>query len=133
MRTISTRSNGGHGMANRIKEVHRAYPITEHTQNCNEYVNHKQPAGRIPNLGSELIHIQSRYLGREDLRILQLIHRNQGKREDHDTQTTQPLYNASPEKNAMRLVVDVIQHRSTRSGETRHGLKKASSMVVVVP
>ena len=125
MRTISTRGYGSHGMANRIKEIHGTNPITERTQSCNEHINHKQPAGRISNFGPEFIYIQSCNLGRKDLRILQLIHRNQSKRKNHDTQTSQPLYDASPKKNTMRLIIDIIQHRSSRSGKTGHRFKES--------
>ena len=86
---------------------------------------------RAGNLGSQLVHLDARHLGREDAGILHLIRGYEGYGEDHDAQSAHPLQNTAPELESVRERVDVADTRSACRGHSAHGLEEGAGDIHV--
>ena len=67
----------------------------------------------------------ARRLGSKELHLVDAEHRQDSYREEHDTQTSEPLCKTTPQEQRMRLAFNVVEDRGTCGGKTRHRLEKS--------
>ena len=124
--------NGGHGMTDGVEPVHRSHSIGDGTKHSQRNVDDPQQARGGAHGRSQLLHTQAWRLGSEERGLLGAFgHRRQEcQGEHHDAQTSHPLGDATPEQDAVWLLVDVVEDGGTRRREARHGLKEGIGDVV---
>lgn len=131
MSAETTRGNGGEGMTHGIVKIHRPQPIEESTSTGQDKIDEQHTACRRANLRPQLVETQTGHLCRVDVAVLHLIDRNQGKREDHNSQTAYPLRKGTPEEQRLRQTLDIVDAGGTRRGETTHRLEEGTRHIHV--
>ena len=116
--------HGREGMTDGIEHRHTCHPIEHGIEHRQGEIDAPQTTGCLLNLGTKLIDLKAIGFGTENLGSTGTNHRQQCQREDHDTQTAQPLRETAPEKDGMRLLLQIVDGGTTGSGEARHRLHK---------
>ena len=127
----TTCGNGAEGVAHGVVKVHRTQPIEEGTSTGQDKIDEQHTTSRRADLRPQLVEPQTGHLCRVDVTVLHLIDRNQGKGEDHNSQTAYPLRQGTPEEQRLGQTLDVVDAGGTRRGETTHRLKEGTRHIHV--
>ena len=122
-------------MIHGIKQIHGAYPQQPNHHQGQEQIESPKSLGYLRDSREETFVRNTRTccLRIKHLRRDSTKDRQQGHREDNHTDTTLPLRQTPPKKNAMRQPLNIGQDRRTGGRETRHGLKKGIRDIINIP
>ena len=127
----TTRRYRRESMTDSIVEAHRSEPIGKCTDAGQHHIDEQHTPCRSPYLRAQLVEPKACHLCRIEVAVLHLIDRDEGKGEDHDAEASYPLGNGSPEEQAFRQGVNVVDAGGTRRSEAAHRLEESTRHVHV--
>ena len=110
-----------------IKQIHAANQQQYNCCHSQHEIYRPQTLCHDADFRMNLVVRHPRSLRREKHLIAHSKDRQYGNRKEHDSQSSNPLREASPEQHAVRKSFNIIQNGGSRSGKPRHGFKKRIS------
>ena len=120
----TSRSGRGHGIIDAVEPIHAKQHVAGTTTGRDKHVDDPKPLGAHRQARVQLVLHGARSLCRKHPGASTHHRRQDGDREEHDTQSTQPLGERAPEKDAVRQRLHVIDDGRASGSEARHAFEE---------
>ena len=123
---IATCCNRHKAIIDSVKQIHSAKIKRKNAKHRQQQIDKTYPFGCHADTWMHLVMERSRTLSREEFQFAHSKGRQDGNREEHNSNTSYPLGQTAPKEDTSWLYIAIVNDRRTRRCEPRHGFEKGT-------